>query len=39
MALGTLVLTLSIMITSICTEYYQYILCQGALFGIGVGLL
>ncbi|KAH8082425.1 MFS general substrate transporter [Cristinia sonorae] len=36
---GTLLLTLSVMLTSICTKFYQYLLCQGALFGIGVGLL
>ncbi|CAL1713796.1 unnamed protein product [Somion occarium] len=39
MILGTVILVVSTMITSICTEYYQYILCQGVLFGLGVGLL
>ncbi|KAL4247928.1 Proton-linked Monocarboxylate Transporter [Abortiporus biennis] len=39
MVLGTLILVISTMITSICTQYYEYILCQGILFGIGVGLL
>lgn len=36
---GTLVLVVSIMITSICQEYYQYVLAQGVLFGLGVGML
>lgn len=36
---GTAVLVFSIMITSICKDYYQYILGQGILFGLGVGLL
>jgi hypothetical protein len=36
---GTAILVFSIMITSVCKEYYQYILCQGILFGLGVGLL
>ena len=36
---GTFILVLSIMLTSICKQYYQYILCQGILFGLGVGLL
>ncbi|KAK7689981.1 hypothetical protein QCA50_006621 [Cerrena zonata] len=36
---GTLILVVSTMITSICTQYYQYILCQGVFFGLGVGLL
>ncbi|KAI0345501.1 MFS general substrate transporter [Trametopsis cervina] len=36
---GTAILVFSIMITSVCKEYYQYILGQGVLFGLGVGLL
>ncbi|TCD65866.1 hypothetical protein EIP91_002128 [Steccherinum ochraceum] len=39
MVSGTLVISLSTMITSICTQYFEYVLCQGALFGLGVGLL
>lgn len=39
MIAGTVVLTISVMLISVCTQYYQYILCQGVLFGIGVGLL
>ena len=27
------------MITSICKAYYQYILVQGVLFGLGVGMV
>ncbi|GJF00222.1 MFS general substrate transporter [Phanerochaete sordida] len=36
---GTLVLVASTMVTSICETYYQYILSQGILFGLGVGML
>lgn len=36
---GTFVLVISTMITSICQTYYQYILSQGILFGLGVGML
>ena len=36
---GTFVLVISTMITSICQAYYQYILSQGILFGLGVGML
>ncbi|THG97867.1 hypothetical protein EW026_g4221 [Hermanssonia centrifuga] len=36
---GTAILVCSIMITSVCREYYQYILGQGLLFGLGVGML
>ncbi|OBZ67723.1 Riboflavin transporter MCH5 [Grifola frondosa] len=36
---GTVVLTFSIMMTSISTQYYQYILSQGILFGLGVGMI
>ncbi|EKM49893.1 uncharacterized protein PHACADRAFT_265647 [Phanerochaete carnosa HHB-10118-sp] len=36
---GTLVLVVSIMITSVCQRYYEYILAQGILFGLGVGML
>ena len=36
---GTIVLTFSIMMMSISTRYYHYILSQGLLFGIGVGML
>ncbi|TFK38946.1 major facilitator superfamily domain-containing protein [Crucibulum laeve] len=39
MIAGTLCYVTSIMMTSICTRYYQYILSQGILFGLGVGLL
>ena len=36
---GTAVLVFSVMITSICKAYYQYILVQGVLFGLGVGMV
>ena len=36
---GTVVLTLSIMMTSLSTQLYQYILAQGVLFGVGVGMM
>lgn len=36
---GTFCYILSIMLTSISTQYYQLILAQGVLFGLGVGLL
>ncbi|KAJ3731272.1 major facilitator superfamily domain-containing protein [Lentinula guzmanii] len=39
MLVGTICYVLSIMMTSISTQYYQYILSQGVLFGLGVGLL
>ncbi|KIY52448.1 MFS general substrate transporter [Fistulina hepatica ATCC 64428] len=36
---GTLLCAVSTVGTSLCTEYYQFIICQGILFGLGVGLL
>lgn len=39
MIAGTICYIGSMMLTSVCREYYQYILCQGVLFGLGVGLL
>lgn len=36
---GTVILVFSIMMTSICKAYYQYILVQGVLFGLGVGMV
>ncbi|CCL99770.1 uncharacterized protein FIBRA_01792 [Fibroporia radiculosa] len=36
---GTVILVFSIMMTSISTALYQYILCQGILFGLGVGMI
>ena len=36
---GTLILVFSIMMTSLATQYYQYILAQGILFGLGVGMM
>ncbi|EMD39496.1 hypothetical protein CERSUDRAFT_111804 [Gelatoporia subvermispora B] len=36
---GTAILVLSIMATSLSTQYYQYVLGQGVLFGLGVGML
>ncbi|KAF9465811.1 MFS general substrate transporter [Collybia nuda] len=39
MITGTIVYIFAIMMTSISTQYYQYVLSQGLLFGLGVGLL
>ncbi|KAF2427386.1 putative MFS transporter [Tothia fuscella] len=35
----SLTLTLSVMLTSLCTKYYQFILCQGILGGISQGMI
>ena len=37
MVAGTLVLVFGTMMTSISTQYYQYILAQGILVGVGIG--
>ncbi|RDX44156.1 MFS general substrate transporter [Lentinus brumalis] len=37
MVVGSLVLVLGTMLTSISTQYYQYILAQGILVGVGIG--
>ncbi|KAJ6475589.1 MFS general substrate transporter [Mycena sanguinolenta] len=39
MIVGSIVYVFSIMMTSISTQYYQYMLAQGVLFGLGVGML
>lgn len=39
LVLGTLIYTFSLMMTSLATKYYQFILAQGVVFGVGVGLL
>ncbi|KAJ8521691.1 hypothetical protein ONZ45_g1640 [Pleurotus djamor] len=39
MIVGTIIYTLAIMMTSISTRFYQFVLCQGLLFGLGVGML
>ena len=39
MIAGTLCGLISTLTTSVCKEYYQFILSQGVLFGLGVGLL
>ena len=39
MTAGTFCCAISTITTSFCREYYQYILSQGILFGLGVGLL
>ncbi|OCH87180.1 MFS general substrate transporter [Obba rivulosa] len=39
MAVGTVIYVTSIMLTSVAHRYYQYILFQGVLFGLGVGML
>ena len=37
MVVGSLVLVLGTMLTSISTQYYEYILAQGILVGLGIG--
>jgi hypothetical protein len=39
MIAGTFCCLISSLTTSVCERYYQYILSQGILFGLGVGLL
>ncbi|KAF7342736.1 Monocarboxylate permease-like protein [Mycena sanguinolenta] len=39
MAIGSIIYVFSIMMTSISTQYYQYLLAHGVLFGLGVGML
>ncbi|KAF9476184.1 MFS general substrate transporter [Pholiota conissans] len=39
MLAGTICYIASMVLTSFCKAYYQYILCQGVLFGLSVGLL
>lgn len=39
MIAGTMCYLASMVLTSICNRYYQYILSQGVLFGLAVGLL
>lgn len=36
---GTTIYVSSVMMISLCESYYQYLLAQGVLFGIGVGLM
>ena len=36
---GTVIYVSSVMMTSLCKSYYQYLLAQGVLFGLGVGLM
>jgi len=36
---GAVIYVSSVMMTSLCKSYYQYLLAQGALFGLGVGLM
>jgi len=38
-ALGTVVYVFSLMMTSLASKYYQFMLAQGILFGVAVGLL
>ncbi|EGO23354.1 hypothetical protein SERLADRAFT_469179, partial [Serpula lacrymans var. lacrymans S7.9] len=39
MITGAFIYVFSLMMTSLSTKYYQYVLCQGILFGAGVGML
>ena len=36
---GSIVLVSSLVFTSVCVQYYQYLLAQGILFGLGVAML
>jgi MFS family permease len=36
---GTIVFTFGMMMTSLCTEFYQFILAQGIVMGAGAGLV
>ncbi len=36
---GTLVLVFSVMMTSLSSRYYEFVLSQGVLFGLGVGMV
>ena len=36
---GTIIYVVSLMLTSLCTKYYQLILAQGVLYGIGDSML
>ncbi|KAH9948289.1 MFS general substrate transporter [Amylocystis lapponica] len=36
---GTVILVFSIMMTSLCKHYYQFVLAQGILLGLGIGML
>jgi len=36
---GAVIYVSSVMVTSLCKSYYQYLLAQGALFGLGAGLM
>jgi MFS family permease len=35
----SLLLVVAMMLTSLCTQYYQFILCQGILLGVSCGLI
>ncbi|KAG1735933.1 MFS general substrate transporter [Suillus paluster] len=39
LASGTLIYTLSLMMTSLATRYYQFMIAQGFLLGLGAGLV
>ncbi|KAG2742762.1 hypothetical protein P692DRAFT_20748496, partial [Suillus brevipes Sb2] len=39
LAAGTVIFTFDLMMTSLATKYYELILAQGIVFGIGFGLL
>lgn len=36
---GSVVLVASLVLTSVCVHFYQYLLAQGFLFGLGVAML
>ena len=39
LVVGAVIYVSSVMITSVCKSYYQYLLAQGILFGLGVGMM
>ncbi|KAH9919172.1 MFS general substrate transporter [Epithele typhae] len=39
LALGTILLTFATMMISLSTKYYQFILAQGVLFGLSIGMI
>ena len=36
---GSVILVSSLVLTSVCVQYYHYLLAQGLLFGLGVAMM